>query len=568
VTSLANRKPASAASKRAPGAATAHDSARSAPPPALSLVDTDPAELAVDAVVIGVHSHDGDAGPLLLAPGAESIAAAFDGALTRTLLLLGATGAPGEVTKLATLGTVSAPVVLAVGLGPEPTGAAPAPETLRRAAGVAVRALAGATKVALALPLPDDADGPTALRAVAEGALLGGYRFTGYKSRPQPGLRGPARAVTVHVPDARDRAAKAEVSRARVVAAAVTRARDWVNTPPNDLRPPGFADAVAAAAENAGLAVEVLDERALRRGGYGGILAVGLGSEAPPRLVRLEYAPPSAGPGHGSARGSGRGAGPGSRRGPADGADVPRVALVGKGITFDTGGVSIKPANGMWEMKSDMAGAAAVAAVMLAVAELKPRLRVTAYVPMAENMPSGSSYRPGDVVTMLDGTRVEVLNTDAEGRMILADAIARAGRDGCDYLVETSTLTGGQVVALGKRVSGVMGTPELCERVRAAGDAAGEPAWPMPLPDDVRRGMDSEVADLSQVNASMDRAGHMLQGGAFLREFVPDGVPWAHIDIAGPSYHSGEPTGYWTKGGTGVPVRLLMALLDDLAEHG
>jgi leucyl aminopeptidase len=180
-------------------------------------------------------------------------------------------------------------------------------------------------------------------------------------------------------------------------------------------------------------------------------------------------------------------------------------------------------------------------------------------------MPSGSSYRPGDVVTMLDGTRVEVLNTDAEGRMILGDAVARACRDGCDYLLETSTLTGGQVVALGKRVAGVMGTPELCERVRAAGDAVGEPTWPMPLPDDVRQGMESDVADISQVNANMDRAGHMLQGGVFLREFVPDGLPWAHIDIAGPSYHSGEPTGYLTKGGTGVPVRTLLAVLDQLA---
>jgi leucyl aminopeptidase len=171
-------------------------------------------------------------------------------------------------------------------------------------------------------------------------------------------------------------------------------------------------------------------------------------------------------------------------------------------------------------------------------------------------------------VTMYNGKRVEVLNTDAEGRMILADAIARACADGCDYLVETSTLTGGQVVALGKRVAGVMGTPELCQRVQAAGDAAGEPAWPMPLPDDVRKGMDSEVADISQINASMDRAGHMLQGGVFLREFVAENVPWAHIDIAGPSYHAGEPTGYWTKGGTGVPVRTLLELLDDIASNG
>ncbi len=342
------------------------------------------------------------------------------------MALLGATGGPGEVIKLATLGTVTAPVLAAVGLGPEPSA---------------------------------------------------------------------------------------------------------------------FADAVAEAGRAAGLTVEVLDEVALREGGYGGIIAVGQGSEAPPRLVKLTYTPAGGGTGK-------------------------RVALVGKGITFDTGGISIKPAQGMWEMKSDMAGAAAVAATMLAVAELKPSVTVTGYVPMAENMPSGTSYRPGDVVTMFNGKKVEVLNTDAEGRMILGDAMARACADGCDYLFETSTLTGGQVVSLGKRISGVMGTAELCERVRGAGDAVGEPAWPMPLPDDVRKGMDSDVADISQVNAGMDRAGHMLQGGVFLREFVTDDVAWAHIDIAGPSYHTGEATGYWTKGGTGVPVRTLLHLIDDVAANG
>ncbi|MGW4500385.1 leucyl aminopeptidase [Micromonospora sp. NPDC004336] len=520
------------------------------PSTTLSLVDTDPAELAVDAIVIGVHSQTGEqdatggpAATLLLASGAESIAAAFDGKLTETLALLGATGGPGEVIKLATLGTVTAPVVAAVGLGPEPTGAAPAPETLRRAAGAAVRALAGAPRVALAMPLPDDADAPAALRAVAEGALLGGYRFAGYKTRPQPARREPVAEVLVAVPDAGDAGAQAEIARAQAVGGAVRRSRDWVNTAPNELRPPSFADSVADAAREAGLAVEVLDEAALAAGGYGGIIAVGQGSEAPPRLVKLSYTP-------------------------AGGGNGKRVALVGKGITFDTGGISIKPAQGMWEMKSDMAGAAAVGAAMLAIAALKPSVAVTAYLPMAENMPSGRSYRPGDVISMYNGKKVEVLNTDAEGRMILGDAMARACEDGCDYLFETSTLTGGQVIALGKRIAGVMGTPELCERVRVAGDAVGEPAWPMPLPDDVRKGMDSEVADISQVNAGMDRAGHMLQGGVFLREFVTDDVAWAHIDIAGPGYHSGEATGYWTKGGTGVPVRTLVQLVEDVAANG
>ncbi|GGJ84780.1 putative cytosol aminopeptidase [Pilimelia anulata] len=502
----------------------------------LSLVDNDPAELGVDAVVIGLHSR---ADGLLLATGGESIAAAFDGKLTETLRLLGATGAAGEITKLATLGTVSAPVVVAVGLGAEPTGAAPAPEALRRAAATAVRSLAGTSKVALALPLPDDADAPAALRGVAEGALLGAYRFAGYKTGERAKRRPAVPTIQIHVPDAKDKAAKAEVSRAAVVVAAVSRARDLVNTAPNDLRPPAFADAVDAAATEAGLTVEVLDEKALKKGGYGGILAVGMGSSAAPRLVKISYTPTKK--------------------------KVARLALVGKGITFDSGGVSIKPSAGMWEMKSDMAGAAAVAATMLAIAALKPALAVTAYVPMAENMPSATAYRPGDVITMYGGKRVEVHNTDAEGRMILADAIVRACEDGCDYLVETATLTGGQVTALGKRIAGVMGTPELTERVRAAGEAVGEPMWPMPLPAEVRKGMDSDIADICQINSSGDRSAHMLQGGAFLSEFIGEGVPWAHLDIAGPSFHTGEPTGYLAKGGTGIPVRTLLALVDDLA---
>ncbi|GAA0477870.1 putative cytosol aminopeptidase [Paractinoplanes deccanensis] len=508
--------------------------------PSLSLVDTDPAELAVDAIVIGLHSQPDEGGALLPAAGAESIAAAFDGKLTSTLALLGASGAPGEVTKLATLGTISAPLVVAVGLGDEPSGSAPNLETLRRGTGAAVRALAGSGTVALALPLPDDADAPTVLRAILEGALLGSYRFAGYKTKPQPRRREPVAALQVHVPDATDAAASAEVTRAEAVARSVRLTRDWVNMPPNELRPPQFADAVVAAAKGTGLEVEVLDFDELKAGGYGGIVAVGQGSEAKPRLVKLTYVPEGV-------------------------ADPARVALVGKGITFDTGGISIKPAAGMWEMKSDMAGAAAVGATMLAIAALKPPVAVSGYLAIAENMPSGSAYRPGDVLTMFNGKRVEIFNTDAEGRLVLADAIARACADGTDYVLEASTLTGGQVISLGKRISGLMGSEGAIELVKAAGDAVGEPVWPMPLPEEVRKGMESDIADISQTNTNLDRAGHMLQGGVFLREFVAEGVEWAHIDIAGPSYHTGEATGYWSKGGTGVPVRTFLAAIDSLS---
>jgi leucyl aminopeptidase len=485
--------------------------------PTLGLADGDPATQAVGAVVVGLYDEDGTA---RLAPGAESVAEAFGGRLAEALALLGATGAVGEVTKLASLGTIAAPLLVAVGLGAQPAS----DETLRRAAGAAARSLAGTGTALFALP-------PS--RAVAEGVVLGAYRFAGYKT--SSGAKPPLRAARLLASDA---GLKPELKRATTVGRAVARTRDWVNTAPNRLRPPDFATEVATAATEAGLEVEVLDEKALKRGGYGGILAVGMGSTAPPRLVRLAYAPR------------------GARR---------RVALVGKGITFDTGGYALKQAQGMWEMKSDMAGAAAVASVLLAVAALKPKVAVTGYLPIAENMISGSAYRPGDVVTMYSGLKVEVLNPDAEGRMVLGDAIARACEDEPDYLLETSTLTGGQVVALGKRVAGVMGDPEFCEWVKEAGDRAGEPAWPMPLPDDVRKGMDSDVADISQVNAAMDRAGHMLQGGVFLSQFVTEDLPWAHLDIAGPSYHSAEATGYWSKGGTGVPVRTILELLDRIA---
>ncbi len=506
----------------------------------LELIDTDPAEFTAGAIVIGVYSQDSDApSPLLLASGAESIGLAFDGKLIDTLVLLGASGSVGEVTKVATLGTVTSPLVAAVGLGPEPTGALPSTETLRRATASAVRALGGTDTIALALPVGDEGDDTDALRGIVEGATLGGYRFAGYKSKPASPRSKRAGTIIVHVPDAAGDAAAAEIERAGHVYAAVARTRDWVNTPANDLRPPAFAEQAAALASAAGLDVEVLDENDLKAAGYGGILAVGMGSEAKPRLVRISYTPAKAG--------------------------VKKIALVGKGITFDSGGVSIKPAAGMWEMKSDMAGAAAVISTMLAVAAMKPDVAIVAYAPMAENMVSGSAYRPGDVVRMYNGKHVEVLNTDAEGRMVLGDAIARACEDEPDYLFETSTLTGGQVVALGKRVAGVMGDADLIARVKAAGERVGEPAWPMPLPDDIRKMMDSDIADILQVAAGMDRGGHMLQGGIFLSNFVTPDLPWAHIDIAGPSYHSGEATGYWSKGGTGVPVRTLLELIASIA---
>jgi leucyl aminopeptidase len=235
------------------------------------------------------------------------------------------------------------------------------------------------------------------------------------------------------------------------------------------------------------------------------------------------------------------------------------VALVGKGITFDSGGLSIKPAKGMETMKSDMAGAAAVLHTVLAAAALKLPVSVTGYLCLAENMPSGTAQRPSDVITQKGGTTVEVLNTDAEGRLVLADGLVAACEDKPDVVLDIATLTGAQVVALGARVSGVMGTEDVRAAVVAAAGEAGEQFWPMPLPEELRAGLTSQVADLA--NVSSDRNGGMLTAGIFLREFVGS-TPWAHLDIAGPAFNEGAAWGYTPKGGTGVGVRTMLGVIE------
>ena len=240
-----------------------------------------------------------------------------------------------------------------------------------------------------------------------------------------------------------------------------------------------------------------------------------------------------------------------------------RIALVGKGITFDSGGLNLKTGSSMSTMKSDMGGAAACVAAIAAIARLRIPAEVIATVPMAENMPSGSAYRPSDVVTLRGGRKIEIANTDAEGRVILADGIVRAGEDDPNALIEVSTLTGGQLVALGTRVIGAMGEPGLRDLVVSAGNSAGEALWAMPLPDELRAGLDSPVADLSTLTG--DAFASMLVGGVFLGEFVPSDLPWVHLDIAGPSFNSRDPYGYTPKGGTGAAVRTIIASVNALA---
>ena len=502
----------------------------------LSLSASSAAELAADAVVIGVAQGPGG---VVVVPGAEGIEAALGDGLLPALTGLGATGKAEQVTRLATLGATTAPIVAAVGLGP--ASESYDPEVLRRAVGAAVRALAGARTVGVAVT-GSGADPAGAARAVAEGALLGSYSFDRYRTVSGHDHAPPVQEVVLLVTDDRDDRLQSVARRAEVVTRAVRLARDLVNTPASDLHPAELADIARERAAAVGVAVEVLDDDALVDGGFGGILGVGQGSVHPPRLVHLSY------------RG-GTSAGDGS---------APKVALVGKGITFDSGGLSLKPATAMEEMKSDMSGAAAVLASVTAVAELGLPVDVEAWVPMAENMPSGTAIRPSDVLTMRGGTTVEVNNTDAEGRLILADAIARACEDGPDIVIDAATLTGAQLVALGARTSAIMSNDdELRSSVVAAAQRAGEPSWPMPLPAELRKGLDSEIADM--VNTG-PREGGMLTAGLFLQEFVAEGVRWAHLDIAGPAYNSAEAYGYTPHGGTGAAVRTFVQLLEDLAE--
>jgi leucyl aminopeptidase len=499
----------------------------------LTTSESAPGTAEADVLVIGVvQTPDGPS----TAPGADGVDDALGGTLSAALSALGATGEADELIKIPGGGKLPATVILAVGLGSEPADGAPFDaERLRRAAGTALRDLAGskpgakngdaAKTVALALPA---ATAPEA-EAVATGALLGGYSYRRYRSTP-------ATDIAVTLLTSEDNAAAAQ--RGQVIADAVNLSRDLVNTAPLDLPPAVLASEAEQVAAASGLSVEVLDEAALEEGGFGGILAVGRGSSRPPRLVRLSYVHPEA---------------------------TKTVAYVGKGITFDSGGLSLKPPKSMETMKCDMGGAAAVLAAASAIARLGVPVNLVGYLCLAENMPGGAAQRPSDVITIHGGKTVEVLNTDAEGRLVLADALDRSGDDNPDVLVDVATLTGAATVALGRRTAGVMGSSEaVAAEVAAVMREAGEPAWAMPFPEELRKGLDSTVADLANVPGA--REGGMLSAGIFLREFVPDGVAWAHLDIAGPAFNEGSPFGYTPKGGTGSAVRALLAIAERTAE--
>ena len=421
--------------------------------------------------------------------------------------------------------------VVFVGLGDKVTT-----ESLRAASAVAVRALGNVPSLVLALPVEDD----SAARAILEGAALGAYNFVGEKSKGDG--KEFAKEVEVAVGDAH--VSDTAVRHARVLAAAVHRSRDLGNTPPNILTPAAFADRVVEESAELPVTVTVLNEEELREGGFGGIVGVGQGSENPPRFVVVDYNPGSA---------------------------TKHVAIVGKGITFDTGGISLKPAASMLGMKLDMSGAGSAYAVALAAAELDLPVRVTALLCLAENMPSAAAIKPEDVIRIRGGKTVEVTNTDAEGRLVMADGLQYAVEQQPDIVIDIATLTGAQQIALGNRYAGLMGNDEeLTDSFLQAVRAADERAWPMPLPEELAEVLKSPVADIANARPGK-REGGMLVAGIFLQEFVADAdgseLPWLHIDIAGPANNEGAAYGWNPKGATGVMVRSLIGFTADFARN-
>ncbi len=479
-------------------------------------VSTSPArDGGADAIILALPPLDDAASVLADWPGVEEV-----------LRGIGFSGTPGTTTR------VFAPAATALPLFVVGTGSAPSAEAIRDAVGAAVRTTTGFARLAVALPHAE-----AHWRAAAEGAVLGGYRFEGYKSSESGKTR--ASHVVLHLSADVDRE---DLRAVDVTGSAVALVKDLVNVPAEWLGPADLAERAIEAVAGLPVDVEVLDETELAAQGYGGILGVGKGSDRPPRLVRLTYSPA--------------------------GADR-HIALVGKGITFDTGGLSLKPPASMVGMKFDMAGAATALAVVRAAAQRELPIAVTAWLCIADNMPSGRATRPGDVLRMLDGTSVEVLNTDAEGRLVLADGLVAASRTRPDVIVDVATLTGAVIVALGNRHTGVMGDDATVARYLEAAASAGEAAWQLPLPDHMEDELDSPIADLRNAKVG-DPAGGTMFAGLFLRRFVgrtgeaadAPRIPWVHLDIAGSGENKASPFGPTDKGPTAATVRSLLAFLE------
>jgi leucyl aminopeptidase len=491
--------------------------------PELSVSATPPSELDVDVLVIGVQKTDD--GPRLVSDDP------MFGELAASLLSIGVTGTLDEVRRLP-FARIAARSLALVGLG-----AVLGTNELRYAAGSASRQIPGVESLGLALPSTDAEQ----LLAILEGAAIGAYAYVEFRTDVAAATLPASRVLVASTLPGSD----ALVERARIVAIAMHSVRDLVNAPSSHLYPESFAQESLELAKGAPVTVEVFGEPELRAGDFGGILGVGKGSARAPRLVKVIYSPDTA---------------------------TSHLALVGKGITFDSGGISLKSPASLVGMKYDMTGAATVLAVTLAAARLGLAVRITAWLCIAENLPSGTAVKPNDVLHMKGGKTVEILNTDAEGRLVLADGLVAASEEHPDAIIDVATLTGAQVVALGNRYSGVMGDEELVTRLVATAKATGETFWPMPLPAELRSILSSDVADIANTKPGNTAAG-MLVGGVFLSEFIGTNgeggdrapIPWAHVDIAGPSENKGNGYGFTGKGPTGVTVRALLALAEEFS---
>ncbi len=479
-----------------------------------------------DLLVVGLSAKS--------AKGALQIEAGDLALDTKALLpLLSDMGATGKVDEVIKIPGTTTRLIVFTGLGKSSTTYNN--EVLRRAAGAATRALAGNSSATISLPSKSVA----AVKAIAEGAALGNYSFTAFRGSTKAAQKSPLKSITIHAELAASGEAKSEVKSAEILARYTNLVRDLINTPPSHLTPETFCKAISDAVKEAGgasigLKVSVMNESQLKSKGYGGITAVGQGSVNPPRLLSLTYSPKS-------------------------GKAKKKYAFVGKGITFDTGGLALKPALGMEAMKSDMSGAAAVCAATIAIALLELPVAIEAWAPLAENMVSDTATRPSDVITMYGGKTVEVLNPDAEGRLVLGDALVKAQESkDLDGIIDVATLTGAQVVALGTRTSAVMtNNEEFSAQFIKSTLVTGESFWPMPLPVELRASLDSPIADMANIG---ERMGGMLVAGLFLKEFIDGELPWLHLDIAGPSFNEGAAHGYTPVGGTGVAMRSLVEI--------
>ena len=487
-------------------------------PPKIELASAAPDKVRADLLAVPVFT-----GPQL-GPGADVVDRALGGTLLAFVAEVGFEGKRGETLSVPTGGQLGAKAAVLVGMGEVDKIDA---EALRRAGAALARRSAKVSKVATTLldAAPDTLDRGDAAQAFAEGVALGAYQFLTYKSDAKP-----TKLTRVQVLGRANAKVRDGLARGARIAQAVAWARDLVNEPAEAKSPETVVKLARALARANGLTVRVWSGPQLAKERLGGVIGVGVGSDRGPRFLRLAYEP--------------RGA-------------KATLALVGKGVVFDSGGLSLKTAGGMETMKTDMSGAAAVIAAMSSLRDLNVKTRVIGFVPLVENMPSGNAMRPGDVLRMRNGKTVEVLNTDAEGRLILADALSLASEEKPDAIVDIATLTGAVTVALGDKIAGLMGTDdEWNTQVRAAADRVGEKTWPLPLPDDYRKLLDSEIADLR--NIGLPGGGGTLTAGLFLREFV-NGAPWVHLDVAGTARASAE-DGYNARGGTGYGVRTFIEL--------